>query len=200
MIKVLGFAEFQYLYFSWIFYAFLNEPGCSVMSACCPDNNLNCFHWISIFFGICITWVNWDLGWDRRWASYLIKYAHNGWSCDFGIFGIPGVNFSVRAFKLGMLRDLKGTCDIISRFCQIPICSLSIVRRVEHGIYKYPFLTSLEENCQLVFSCDQAALITLISVRPSVRPSVPSVRPVRPSVPPVPSVRPSILTKHHSCG
>ena len=47
-----------------------------------------------------------DLGWDWRWASYLIKYAHNGWSCDFGILGIPGVNFSVRSFKLGMLRPI----------------------------------------------------------------------------------------------
>ena len=36
--------------------------------------------------------------------------------------GIPEVNFSVRAFKLGMLRDLEGTCDISFRFCQIPIC------------------------------------------------------------------------------
>ena len=27
------------------------------MSAWCPDNDLNCFHWISIFCGICITWV-----------------------------------------------------------------------------------------------------------------------------------------------
>ena len=36
---------------------FLNDPGCSVMSAWCPDDNMNCFHWISIFFGLCITWV-----------------------------------------------------------------------------------------------------------------------------------------------
>ena len=41
-----------------------------------------------------------DLGWDLRWAPYLIKYAHSGWSCDLGIFGIPEVNFPARAFKL----------------------------------------------------------------------------------------------------
>ena len=36
--------------------------------------------WIKIFDGI---------------ESYLIKYTctHNGWSCDFDIFGIPEVNF-----------------------------------------------------------------------------------------------------------
>ena len=26
-------------------------------------------------------------------ASYLIKYVHNGWSCDLGIFGMPEINF-----------------------------------------------------------------------------------------------------------
>ena len=36
-------------------------------------------------------------------------------------FVIPDVNFSVRAFKLGMLRDLKGSCDISSMFCQMCI-------------------------------------------------------------------------------
>ena len=41
---------------------------------------------------------------------------HNGWSCDLGIFGIPEVMFQARAFKLGMLSDLKGTCDISSNF------------------------------------------------------------------------------------
>ena len=40
------------------------------------------------------------LGQDWRWASYLIKHPHNGWSCDLGIFGIPEVNFPARAFKL----------------------------------------------------------------------------------------------------
>ena len=55
--KVLGFAEFQYFYFSRIFYAFLNEPGCSVMSALCPDNNLNVFIGFQFISDICITWV-----------------------------------------------------------------------------------------------------------------------------------------------
>ena len=41
-----------------------------------------------------------DIVWDWRWTSYLIKYVHNGWSCDLGIFGIPEVNFPATAFKL----------------------------------------------------------------------------------------------------
>ena len=41
-----------------------------------------------------------DLRWYWIWASYLIKYAHNGRSCDLSIFGIPEVNFPARAFKL----------------------------------------------------------------------------------------------------
>ena len=92
--------------FSWIsifvfflnFYAFLNEPGCSFMGARCPDDNMNCFHWISIFWYM--YHLGQDLGGDWRWASYLIKYAHNGWLCDLGIFGIPEVNFLAGAFKL----------------------------------------------------------------------------------------------------
>ena len=54
--------------------------------------------WIVFFIGfhffLYMYHLGQDLGWDRRWASYLIKYVHNGWSCDFGIFEIPGVNFS----------------------------------------------------------------------------------------------------------
>ena len=57
MIKVLGSAEFQYLYFSPIFYAFLNETGCLVMSVCCLDDNFNCFQWILMIFGIYVIWV-----------------------------------------------------------------------------------------------------------------------------------------------
>ena len=49
-----------------------------------------------------------DLGWDWIWAPYLIKYAHNGWPCDLGIFGIPEVNFQATAFKLNIYRDLMG--------------------------------------------------------------------------------------------
>ena len=62
-----------------------------------------------------------DLGWDWIWASYLIKYAHNGWSCDIGIFGIPEVNLPPRAFKLDIQRDLMRTHDISPRFCWISI-------------------------------------------------------------------------------
>ena len=50
IICIPDFAEFQYLHFSGFFYAFLNEPGCSVIRAWCLDDNLNCFHWISICF------------------------------------------------------------------------------------------------------------------------------------------------------
>ena len=57
MIHVLALAEFQYLYFSRIICAFLDEPGYSLMSVWCPDENLNCFHWISMIFGIYVIWV-----------------------------------------------------------------------------------------------------------------------------------------------
>ena len=57
MIPVPGFADFFFFIFPKIFTLFVNEPGCSLMSAWCPDDNLNCFHWISICFGICVTWV-----------------------------------------------------------------------------------------------------------------------------------------------
>ena len=86
--------------FSPNFYnAFLNEPRCLVMIARCPDNNLICLHWTS-FFVRNMYHLDQDLGWDWIWASDLIEYAHNGWSCDFGIFGIPKINFPARAFKL----------------------------------------------------------------------------------------------------
>ena len=102
-----------FVYFP-IFYSFLNKPGCSVMNAWCPDDNLNCFHWISI------SWymhhLGEDLGWDWTWASYLIKYVHNGWSCDLGIFGIPEINFPVRAFKFHNYRNLIGPHDISPKF------------------------------------------------------------------------------------
>ena len=41
-----------------------------------------------------------DLEGDWIWASNLIEYAHNCWSFDLGIFGIPEVNCQARAFKL----------------------------------------------------------------------------------------------------
>ena len=101
------------------FYAFLNEPGCSVMSAWCPDDNLNCFHWISILFGICITWVKIldGIEYEHHISLNMRIMAGHG----LRHFGIPEVNFSVEAFKLGMLRDLTNTCDISSRFSQILI-------------------------------------------------------------------------------
>ena len=56
----------------------------------CPDDNLNSFD--RIFFQY-MYHLGEDLGWEWIWASYLIKYAYNGCSCDLGIFGIPEVNF-----------------------------------------------------------------------------------------------------------
>ena len=98
--KVQGLAECQYLYFSQIFYAFLNEPGCSVMSVWCPDDNSNCFQWILMIFGIYVIGVKIFDG--IEYEHHITKYAHNGWSWDFGFFGIPELNFSVRTFKLGV--------------------------------------------------------------------------------------------------
>ena len=62
-----------------------------------------------------------DLAWDWISASYLIKYAHTGRSCDLLIFGIPEVNFLVRAFQFGMTGVLSGIYDISPGFCWIPI-------------------------------------------------------------------------------
>ena len=62
-----------------------------------------------------------DLAWDWISASYLIKYAHTGRSCDLLIFGIPEVNFLVRAFQFGMKGVLSRIYDISPGFCRIPI-------------------------------------------------------------------------------
>ena len=62
-----------------------------------------------------------DLAWDWISASYLIKYAHTGRSCDLLIFGIPEVNFLVRAFQFGMKGVLSRIYDISPEFCWIPI-------------------------------------------------------------------------------
>ena len=62
-----------------------------------------------------------DLAWDWISASYLIKYAHTGRSCDLLIFGIPEVNFLVRAFECGMKGVLSRIYDISPGFCWIPI-------------------------------------------------------------------------------
>ena len=116
-----GSAEFQYLYFSPFFYAFLNEPGCLVMSVWCPDDNFNCFQLILMIFGIYVIWVKIFDG---------IEYEHHI-SLNMRIMAdhvtlafLPflTINFSVRAFKLEILRDLRGTFDISSSFCQIPVC------------------------------------------------------------------------------
>ena len=62
-----------------------------------------------------------DLAWDWISASYLIKYAHTGRSCDLLIFGIPEVNFLVRAFQFGMKGVLSRIYDMSPGFCCIPI-------------------------------------------------------------------------------
>ena len=62
-----------------------------------------------------------DLAWDWISASYFIKYAHTGWSCDLLIFGIPEVNFFVRAFQFGMKGVLSRIYDISPGFCWILI-------------------------------------------------------------------------------
>ena len=62
-----------------------------------------------------------DLAWDWISASYLIKYAHTDRSCDLLIFGIPKVNFLVRAFQFGMKGVLSRIYDISPGFCWIPI-------------------------------------------------------------------------------
>ena len=49
--------------------------------------------------------------------SVLIKYAHTGRSCDLLIFGIPEVNFLVRAFQFGMKGVLSRIYDISPGFC-----------------------------------------------------------------------------------
>ena len=99
----------------------------------CLDDNSNTF-FIGFHFFQCMHHLGQDLGWDWIWVSNLIKYAHYGRSCDFikyahygrscdlDILGIPEVNFSVRGFKLGMFRDLRGAHDISSGFCQSSIC------------------------------------------------------------------------------
>ena len=65
------------------------------------------------------------LAWDWISASYLIKYAHTGRSCDLLgdllIFGIPEVNFLVRAFQFGMKGVLSRIYDISPGFCWIQI-------------------------------------------------------------------------------
>ena len=77
------------------------------------------FNGFKIFFYI--YHLGQDLAWDWISASYLIKYAHTGRSCDLLIFGIPEVNFIVRAFQFGMKGVLSRIYDISPGFCWIPI-------------------------------------------------------------------------------
>ena len=70
----------------------------------CPDDNSNFFNQISSFWYMYN--LGEDLGWYWIWASCLIEYAHNGWSCDLSMFCIPEIIVLVRAFKLGMIKDL----------------------------------------------------------------------------------------------
>ena len=89
------------------------------MSACCPDNNLNCFHWISIFCGICITWVKILDGIEDGHHTALNVHI----MADHVTLAFLGFLESISQLEpSNLVRDLKGTCDISSRFCQIPIC------------------------------------------------------------------------------
>ena len=69
----------------------------------------------------CRNWRSERPLWDWISSSYLIKYAHTGRSCDLLIFGIPKVNFLVRAIQFGMKGVLSRIYDISSGFCWIPI-------------------------------------------------------------------------------
>ena len=78
-----------------------------------------------VFIGFKFFWymhhLDEDLGWNWKWASYLIKYTHNGWSWDLGIFDIHEVNFPARAFNLDIYRNRMRPHDINPRFCWISI-------------------------------------------------------------------------------
>ena len=90
----------------------------------CPDDNSNFFSGFKFFFYI--YHLGQDLAWDWISASYLIKYAHTGRSCDLLIFGIPAVNFLVRAFQFGMkgvprkIYDISPGFSLIFYICIFP--------------------------------------------------------------------------------
>ena len=95
--------------------------GWGILDSPCPSVRLTAVSvrmitWI-IFIGFQFFWYTYhlgqDLGWDWIWVSYLIKYAHNGRSCDLDIFGIPEVNFPARAFELDICKDTLGRYMIL---------------------------------------------------------------------------------------
>ena len=106
-----------------------------------PDDNSNSFQWILKFF-FYIYHLGQDLAWDWISASYLIKYAHTGRSCDLLIFGIPEVNFLVRAFQFGMKGVLSRIYDISPGFCWIPIFVFFLnflrVSKLTHTVSRCP--------------------------------------------------------------
>ena len=81
-----------------------------------------------------------DLGCDWIWASYLIKYVHNGWSCDLGIFGIPEVNFPSNLILLRPYEDTWYKSRVLLNF---NICIF-----LE---YFYAFLN--ESGCSVMSTC-----------------------------------------------
>ena len=98
--------------FSPNFYACLNEPGCSLISVWCPDDNLNCSYWISAIFGIYVIWVKILNGIEYQHHTSLnicIMTDHVTWV--FLVFWYSWSQLLVRAFTLGMLRDLRRTHD-----------------------------------------------------------------------------------------
>ena len=110
----------------------LDSPCSSVRLSVCPSVRPSVRPWVGVrmitlilFSGFknffYIYHLGQDLAWDWISASYLIKYAHTGRSCDLLIFGIPEVNFLVRAFQFGMKGVLSRIYDISPGFCWIPI-------------------------------------------------------------------------------
>ena len=104
----------------------------SVCLSVCPSVRPSVRPWVGVrmitlilFSGFKIFFYIYHLGQDLAWdwisASYLIKYAHTGRSCDLLIFGIPEVNFLVRVFQFGMKGVLSRIYDINPGFCWIPI-------------------------------------------------------------------------------
>ena len=110
----------------------LDSPCSSVCLSVCLSVRPSVRLWVGVrmitlilFSGFKIFFYIYHLGQDLAgdWisASYLIKYAHTGRSCDLLIFGIPEVNFLVRAFQFSMKGVLSRIYDISPGFCWIPI-------------------------------------------------------------------------------
>ena len=99
------------------------------MSVWCPDDNLTCFDWIPMIFGIYVIWVKIFDG--NITASYLMKYGHNGRSCDLGIFGILKSIFKLKPSNLVWFSESfmhflidSTACPWLCGFQKLSICIL----------------------------------------------------------------------------